>query len=689
MPQVPVVGAPSVQPNASPTPFVRVQAPPSFGQSLGQGLADIGQQAQHTSEELQQHAVQYQQLQNQLASSKAGQAATSALDDYRNQYTQTYFRADAQANLSDAYKKIDELVDKGGQGLPLPAQTEYLNQLRRQAALTKGALTEYATQQHRVDVTETAHSGNMQAVEQYARDGNDADFGAALGRNASLMTSAGLIGNKPEEVHQELLKYTSLAYGNRVQSLYDSGDLTGATNFYAAHRGDMLPEAQTHIENTLRTATQANYVDGLARSTVYGGAVPGRPAAVPSGSWDTGLSTFRADPVAALARYGIPGATVTGGARDAVHNAAVGGSPTSEHLTNSAWDFVPPRGMTMQQAGDALADHLHAAGIPYDQIEVADNHVHVGFGAKNRNETIDGNGKVTGQSPGNFAPIPLSASTDPNQFLATALQRGEAFADAHITNPVDRTRYLSSVEREARIAVAQIDANQKASYDKLDNAVVSGNIQDVTALQKQFPSDWNNLRPQYKAQLERGTQYNARVITPERQNNIEALTGQAKLDPTAFLGQDIRGMDLPLGEQRRFLKMQDDLRSQQRVDKSLHDTMGTPQVRSALVGLGINAKESPDAYYQFAGAMQAQFEGYAAKHNGALPQGKDLDSIVSTIASRKGRDLFGNANGPAQFQVPDAAKSAIRDAYMKRNQGREPTDNEVGYWYQRGLNNGQ
>ena len=86
--------------------------------------------------------------------------------------------------------------------------------------------------------------------------------------------------------------------------------------------------------------------------------------------------------LATIQQHAGPG-VISSTARSAARNAAVGGSPTSSHLTNQALDFVPHDGNTAR-AAQALA----AAGVPYDQIIDEGDHVHVGWGPKMRNQMI-------------------------------------------------------------------------------------------------------------------------------------------------------------------------------------------------------------------------------------------------------------------------------------------------------------
>ena len=91
---------------------------------------------------------------------------------------------------------------------------------------------------------------------------------------------------------------------------------------------------------------------------------------------------------------GVP-VRITSGFRDPTHNAEVGGAAGSAHTKGEAWDFVP-QGMSMREA----ADKLKASGLPFDQIEVAKDHVHVSFGPRNRGQIIgEGAGRAQGSAP--------------------------------------------------------------------------------------------------------------------------------------------------------------------------------------------------------------------------------------------------------------------------------------------------
>lgn len=117
--------------------------------------------------------------------------------------------------------------------------------------------------------------------------------------------------------------------------------------------------------------------------------------------------------------------TITSAARTPAENAAAGGSPTSEHLTGTAWDMVPPPGVTNTQ----LIAQLRAAAIPFDQIIDEGDHVHFGIGPKMR-------GQVLQQLPGgHYANIGGAPQQQQAQQGATPAQGGVLFDNRHPEAP--------------------------------------------------------------------------------------------------------------------------------------------------------------------------------------------------------------------------------------------------------------
>lgn len=106
---------------------------------------------------------------------------------------------------------------------------------------------------------------------------------------------------------------------------------------------------------------------------------------------------LQADPAHVLGQfYGVP-VQITSIYRGKEKNDATpGASKTSEHLQAHpgewAVDFKVP-GQSMEQAAKTLGDGLKQQGYPFDQILIEPDHVHLGFGPKNRGEVVPYGGK--------------------------------------------------------------------------------------------------------------------------------------------------------------------------------------------------------------------------------------------------------------------------------------------------------
>ena len=169
------------------------------------------------------------------------------------------------------------------------------------------------------------------------------------------------------------------------------------------------------------------------------------------------LAAVRAGPADWLEKQIGMGVDITGGARTAAHNAAVGGSRTSEHLSNAAWDFRV-NGLDNESAGLRLAKRLRASGVPFDQVEITPSHVHIGFkpdGVGNRGEII-----YEGMKPGAKAHgVRLGGGTDavpegslgPEEIAAQKPEEGEAPTAPEAAPPSGFRAFLADEEGSLKL----------------------------------------------------------------------------------------------------------------------------------------------------------------------------------------------------------------------------------------------
>ena len=112
------------------------------------------------------------------------------------------------------------------------------------------------------------------------------------------------------------------------------------------------------------------------------------------------------DDPASRVRKAIPGAQITSERRSAARNAAVGGSPTSDHLSGFAADFIPPKGSDPAAVEAALRNQ---GG--FDQIIYEGDHVHYSDSPRGRGQVF---GMKGARAPDPWAPVqPAKAAADP------------------------------------------------------------------------------------------------------------------------------------------------------------------------------------------------------------------------------------------------------------------------------------
>jgi hypothetical protein len=146
------------------------------------------------------------------------------------------------------------------------------------------------------------------------------------------------------------------------------------------------------------------------------------------------LADIRANPAAFFARLLGRPVTITSGYRDPAHNAAVRGSPTSEHMSDSAWDFTVP-GLSAAQA----VSLLQKAGVPFDQLINEGSHVHFGLGPRMRNQVLSMADATT----------PATGGFNPNPFLQQLFAKYQAGEPARKAAASDIGRMAGEAQKEA------------------------------------------------------------------------------------------------------------------------------------------------------------------------------------------------------------------------------------------------
>lgn len=714
MPQVPTIGAPQVSPNTNPTPFADVRpAPDAFlGNVLGQGAAQAGQTAEHVSDALQQHAVQFQQINNQVAANKQSSATSDALDAYLTNYKTQNTGLKAFENQGQAFKDIDALVAKGGQGLSLPAQLEYDQYTRRQATVLKQQLTSYSVDQRKWETNITAKNLDDQAGKtffaNYTNPEAEQQFHDTLVKNMALRTAAGLVPDNPDIVRNEIQKAMSPVYGDVIQRIYTEQGVGAAEAYFKAHSGNLTPEAVTQIDRTLRTAKKADYIDGLGQALSgqggdvnLGGASPISRASrnnnplnvtnLSNGTWDGQTGTD--------GNFAVFGSREAGLAAADRNLQAYGQQHNIDTVRGVISRWAPPN---ENNTADYVKTVSAATGFAPDaHIDLNDPNVrHKLIAAM---EPVEG-GHASPSTPMHIAPVPITDNTDPAAYKAQVLANAQAFLNGHPEiGAADRQAILASAERNVNITVQRLDAKQTASFNTLDKFAEDNHVSDVTLLQQKFPAEWNALPESKQIAISRNVGYWANLYTQERENNYLAARGKladakAGINPDAFTSMDFRNgnYDLTRPQRQELIKAQQDFSAHQQsygaLEKTYGDTMKSVEVQHAISALGIDPKSDEAA--TFRGALYGQLEAYQQR-TGKLPTpgSPEMNGIISGLSAQHGGfSILGASYGATAgyADIPDASRTRIIQQFHEAGQP-TPSDAEIARIYniRQGLTNGR
>lgn len=100
------------------------------------------------------------------------------------------------------------------------------------------------------------------------------------------------------------------------------------------------------------------------------------------------MPAWKSDPSGYISHIVGAPIKIYSGYRSPEHNEEVGGARGSAHTRGEAFDFGSTDGTSFYD----LAQRLASSGVPYDQLELANNHVHVSFDPRMRNQIIYGPG---------------------------------------------------------------------------------------------------------------------------------------------------------------------------------------------------------------------------------------------------------------------------------------------------------
>ncbi len=642
MAQVPDAPSPAVGPSTAQLPFQQINAPrAAFAASvLGDAANNLGQAATQIGADLGQHAQAMAAVDNKLATDEAIAAYSKTADDVALDMQQNARGLKAVEALPSALKTLDSQREAIASKLTNPtAKAMFLGDSRMLAVRAAGSLSRFASAQ-REEALDTNHVAFISSLmNDNAKYPNDP---VTFAENAKRgLIEAAFFASRKGLSEEAAAQYGRDTYGKlvdaQVKTLFNNGMITQADSFLEEHKDGMNPTAYNQLKGTLRPALFANDAATVADQVVAESLGTRAPKADVSQT----LAAMRADPIAAIkAATGITVPTAYG-ARDAARNKAVGGSATSEHLVNAAWDLQPPKGMTMVQ----LAQRIHDSGIPYDQLEIKGNHVHVGFKP---------DGVQRGELIGDKALVAQIHNPSINSAVGGAMTSYQIEARAGIVQDTVRAKMLERYPGNMQLADmavsrAMTQLNQIAGarrdtenqgYQTLAATIAANSIEDEATLLK-IPgmAPLYNMLPE-SARKTLGASMTKIANTPTLENQAEKQRMLGLLyDPSGhntFLQTDLSSIDLTAKDRASLMTTQMKLRKkdQQELesDKLIRYILGSPQAAETLKQLHVTPT-SKNAV-QFRGAVAEQVRVWSARNDNTVPQGKDIAGIMQAAQTQ-------------------------------------------------------
>lgn len=702
MAQVPTVSAPTQGISGAP---LGISAPAeAFGANvLGDAASRTGAVLSHGSDLLEQHAQAQQDLNNKAASDVSYSAFANKANDIQSEFHNLH-----GADAINAWPKFQQDLEMAranlGQGLNPVASSYYNQETRRIQAGMLSTARGYADTQQQQYVKDSSALKVQSFWQTYSASPTEENLINAIG------------GSKEEYGFQVRLELGNSAAADQVSSLVTekvsadfsktlkglSGDDPIAAWHLAQAHSDLLYGADKQVIGQLKRAAvpqmAAIDADTVAKPIAAGTAPQRGSGEYSSLTPQDVISNLKADPAGFIQSISGVAVKVTSAQRTPEQNAAANGSPTSEHLSGTAWDLVPTGGQTMVQLGQAI----HDSGIPYDQLEVTPTHVHVGLrqGAL-RQEVI---GPLAGQIGGNAPGVPpnsiqfragMQASLD--QVPALAKQRFPDDADAGSRAQYEQTLTQAIISRTGHTYEA-MQASERESAASVLGTVIQSNLQDESQLSSQQRGVIAGLPPSTQLAVRSAMNSNANQLTDVRQVNETVLTGrlaQAQTNPQAVLNTDVSQFDTTRAFRMQFLKAQANLKghiqASQESDHTVNRALASSSFGATMRQLSITAG-TPE-YDHLVGGLKAEVQNFAETHQGKMPSDKELAPLMAQAAATQFQTynnfFLGMKTGTSVEPISDEDKAKAVST-LKALGNTNPNEQDVGnmveqlYIHQRG-----
>jgi len=732
MPTVPTQDAPTISAGGVSAP---TQAPPeAFGaEVLGNALKEVGGAVGDASKMLQQHALAFQDQQNQIDSAKATGDAYNQIYQAANEYRDNNQGLAAKNNLGDFYQKLEGIYNDTGASLNTAARIRYEAETRSAMRQVQGQTAIWASAQYK-DATKEVFKGKLEGARNLLTASPSAFYnpdGQAAFKQA--FTDYATAANIPQEEidRQYKVEYTKAA-ASVAENLINSGQAAQGIDFFKKTDDSVVDaglkaKALSLLTNKAKPQIAADIADNVLNSFKAGAAAHGTFGGL------SGIVPPQYANVQPSSGFGAREAPTAGAST--FHNGVDYPMPVGTPLRAPGQAVVEAAGpasgfgnMVKLKMGDGteiVLGHLSNVNVqvgqtvnPGDLLGKSGNegistgpHLHVGVlvGGK----PVDPSGYLKGQVP-EGGPLNQQVTAMAQNFpaiLNMVQQRAEAqfpgdkaFADAAVAR----------VETEFGKYHTALNIQTADAFDSVTSMLANNpDIRDAATAAKYIPgftATYNGLTGAQQKRVDSQMRGNANMITPERQQTYLQYDGElqagihggnpAALTP-AWAAKVLNDPNVPLSMATSLVRQQqaavakaNDAQHQGQLQQSVfNQTIHSNTFKTALGPLGITDPNSPE-YNTILGSVNAQVQLWTAANPNKKPTPKDLADITAQAVSRTssipapyhntflGIPFGGSHQDPGKVNlVPDQDRQLIVQAY-RQQYGVDPTEQEIARKYQ-------